>query len=471
MRLICLELLITFFAVCLNADSITQNQYSLMELLAIADSAGNRLEIINRNESLSRTDADMYRSELWPSIQFSTAVSYVNQSLMGQSSSGTEISRIFNRMDGYNLDWSIFFEQSVLTFGKLLNTLKMARLADKSIGYAKRFQRDSYFLEVIQQFTHAFIAQSDYGIYSETIERAQRIYNQVNTDFTAGMASKRELLLIESAMQRDQANLIEARNRMKSEKKRLAILIGLNCMIDSLYYTKNELALWRLHENNIDTGKSLELTIKELEVEQNEYQKRYARAEIFPSLNLTGSIQNSFLIIDTSGLTGRYLEYLESTGEEVDQMEVSPFAGNPGSESYFDPDFFSYSIGLSLVWNIFDRKRTIDNYKRARYAVELSRLELEQMRKEYRNSISDTKGKLFALDSMISALELQYLASKMALEQAQIDHDNRYINVVDYLDVVEESRDALRSLEQTRLQYLITQIQLRIAMGFPVYEK
>lgn len=471
MWLICLEVLITFFAACLKADNITPNKYSLMELLVIADSAGSRLEIIGQNELLSRVEADMYRSEIWPSVQLTSAVSYVNQSLMGQNSSGTEMSRIFKRIDGYNSDWNILFEQSVLTFGKLLNSLKIASLADKSTSYTKRFQRDRYFLEVVQQFTYAFMSQSDYRIYSDAVVRTQRIYNQVNADFLAGMISRRDLLLMASSMRRDQANLIETRNRMETEKNRLVILTGLNGTIDSLYYTENELAFWKLWENNIDTGKSLELKIKELEVEQNEYQKRYARAGFFPTLNLTGSIQNSFLIIDTSGLTGRYLEYLESTGEVVDEANGSPFAGNPGIGSYFDPDFFSYSVGLSLVWNIFDKKRAIDNYKRIGYAVELSRLELEQMRKEYRNTISDTKGKLFALDNMLHSLELQYQASEMALEQAQIDIDNRYINVVDYLDVVEEYRNALRQLEQTRLQYLITEIQLRIVMGFPVYEK
>lgn len=465
----CFMILGVLLGFCLKADSLISNKYSLSEILAIADSSGNMLKIIEKNELSARAEVDAYRSEAWPLIQFSSGVSYVNQSLIGQGAADAEISRIFERIDGYNLDWSLSLEQPLLTFGRTLNTLKLARLRDKTIGYSKRLQRDSYFLEVVQQFISAFMAQYDYTIYSESLKQSQRTYERVYVDYQAGLVSRRDLLIMEAAMRNDQANLIESRNRMETGKKRLAILIGLESDMDSIYYGQNDRNLFQIPENGKYNGKSLELKIKELETEQNEYQKRYARAEFFPSVNLAGSIQNNFIIVDTSGLTAKYIKFLGGTGTpDVDTM-VSPFGDNPGVSSYFDPDYFSYSIGLRINWNIFDGKRTIENYRRLKYTIESSRLELEQMTREYDNDLADARGNLVALDSMTTALNLQFQASEMALEQAETDLHNGFIDVIDYLNTIEEYKSSSRQLEQVRLQYLVTEIQLRIAMGFSVY--
>jgi outer membrane protein TolC len=455
----------------LKIDTEAKNQYSLSEIMAIANLSGKRLDIIDRNELSARAEVEAYRSDAWPIIQFSSGLSYVNQSIIGQGTAATEISRIIKRIDGYSVDWTLSLEQPLLTFGRTLNTLKLARFRDKAIGFSKRLQRDTYFLEVVQQFITAFTAQYDYTIYSESVKQSIRTYERVHIDFQAGLISHRDLLFMEAAMRSDKANLIKSRYKMEAEKKQLAVLIGLDSDIDSLYLGQKDDNLFRVSETRNNKRKSLELKLKELEVQQNEYQKRYTRATFFPSLNLTGSIQNNFIIIDTSGLTGKYIEYLESTGTPLPDSTISPLGENPFISSYFDPDYFSYSIGLRLNWNIFDGKRKIEKYRQLKYTIESSRLELEQMTKEFHNDISDIRGKIIALDSMITSLELQFQASEMALEQAETDLKNGFINVIDYVNTMEKNKSALRQLEGVRLEYLVTKIQLRIAMGLSVYEK
>ncbi|HEX2955920.1 MAG TPA: TolC family protein, partial [Chitinispirillaceae bacterium] len=137
---------------------------------------------------------------------------------------------------------------------------------------------------------------------------------------------------------------------------------------------------------------------------------------------------------------------------------------------YFNPDYFNYSIGLMITWNIFDGTRSWASYKRAKLKVEQSKLELTELKRENDNTILELNGQIKTITSAIEAYRFQIEAAEKALEQAEIDFKDGFINAVTYIEINNEYRNAALQFDNARLQKILLQAQLQMASGLPVYE-
>ncbi len=79
-------------------------------------------------------------------------------------------------------------------------------------------------------------------------------------------------------------------------------------------------------------------------------------------------------------------------------------------------------------------------------------------------------GQISTLIGAIEAYRLQYQASQKALEQAEMDIKDGFIDAVTYLEIDQEYRSAARQLDEAKLQKLLLQAQLQVALGLPVYK-
>ena len=453
------------YLICFGVAAESSN-FTLEQVLAIAAEKSDELAIIEKRTESGYAEVDIYRAEAYPMVSFATGVSYVNQSLSGQPFQN-ELMTLFDRLDGGAFNWGLNLQQPLLTFGKVRSALKLAKSREKSLVTLKRLERDRVFLGVMELFASAYSAQRDHELAEKAVERSGRLHTRVRSDFEFGRVSRRDYLRIEALLQRDRAQLIASSNLLKTTARHLAVMIGLDDSTVFTLYIDEKGAFSRPPQNQVSTN--MLLALKEEEGQLYEEQGKYFRAGAFPSLYLVGSIANQFMAIDTSGMTGKALDYLsEKTGQQATDAKAY-FSSLPKAEKYFDPDFFNYTIGVQLSWNIFDGKRTWAQYKQAKLNFEKAQRELQLIKKRNDVEMEEARNRVTAIDSMAVAVRLQVEAAQKALEQVEIDYKDGITDITTFLEADSEFREAAKQYDLLKVQKMLAIAHLRFVMGLPVY--
>lgn len=446
-----------------------QSCYTLQQILSIADKNGTRIKIIENNALANKEQAQMYFAEALPNIELSSGLSYANQTLRGsQVSSNADMVAIFDRLDGLMVNWSLSLKQPLFAFGKTFNSLKLASLGKDVLEQNRLLQRDIFFLQVIEQYTITYIDQFELNIAKQSLARSQKLLEKIQLDYEFAHSSRMDLLRTKSAFAGNVADSMRAATAKLVSRQKLNVMIGLpdTCEYELVLDTTER------YSEKPDMRKSgnIEITLKLLETRVNDRLRRNAWASLWPSLSLTASIYNEIFTIDTTGMTGLYLAYMEQNGGLPPNAPDVLFPENPGPVEYFNPDFFNYTAGVLLTWNIFDGTRSWAAHRQAKLKEGQSKLELEQMKLENSNRIMEIQGQINSLIGAIEAYRLQYQASQKALEQAEMDIKDGFIDAATYLEIDREYNTAARQLDEAKLQKLLLQAQLQVTLGLPVYK-
>lgn len=454
-RYTCLFLLSSF---CIPAKS--QSVYSLQDILAISNKSSTRMQIIDNSVQSDLQQVRSYRSEAFPKIDFSTSIAYGSQTLQSEFSAPGDIATVFDRIDGILHSWSLTVEQPLFKFGQIYNAFKLASLSKSLTQTRSQFERNTYFVEVIEQFIQTYINQFDYDIATQSLDRAQRVLQRVSRDFDVGRVSKRDYLRTEASFEADKAQFISSKTNRDLSKRRLSTLIGLPDSIQYSLTVDTNGAFLQIPSGSKEQNP--QVVIKKLQFDLNKYLRRNAWSAFFPTINFVGSLYNDFMAVDTSGLTQRLIE--------LGGPEAAPVTDIPVSGDYFNPDFINYSVGLQLNWNIFDGTRNWAQYRQAKIQEQTTSLELEQLQREITNTLDELKSQISSIDTVISAYQLQHAASLKALQQADLDFQNGFIDAVTFIEIETEFNNALRTLQNARLQKILLAAQLRVSLGLNIYE-
>lgn len=495
-----------------GAEPVTDHAYPLEQILAIAAGNAAQLKIIETKAQAGYAEVAMYRSNAMPSITLGGGVSYVSQSYETQKMQQTLMVPLFSgssdeifihlhnlglidtgstdvrsyrdylayqqesrgndinfpdRINGLSYNWSLNLQQPLVTFGKISSAIRLARMRDCTLKDIRRLEKDLFYLRVIREFTTAYLAQWDVAVNKAAVSRAEQTKKRLESEFEAGRAIKRDLLRVEAMHQGERVKLIAARNRHATSLKRLLQTINFGDTT-AIKLTFDEYgALYAPPPTSSGPG-NIQLSLKQSEAAMYREQVRFIRSGIFPSINLVGSLYNQFMTIDTSGLvedlvpSGTSAEQLQAMGELFDRA-------NPKADKLFDTDYFNYSIGLQLTWNIFDGNRTRSKYRQAKLQARQALLELEEMDKEQTIAIEESQNQISTVDSTIEAVKVQVETSAEAYNQAFKDYNDGMTDYSTLLDFDNEYRAAARQLEGLKIQRILALAQLRIAMGVPVY--
>ena len=441
--------------------------YSLRDILSIARKNATGIQVIQYQARAERAQTDIYKSEAFPVVSFQSGSSYMSQSLRGQGIQESFLFLIIDRINGYVFDWALSVQQPLITFGRVSSALRLAGVSDSLTDANQRYQEDIFYLRVIELFTRAYTAQLDLQIAQDALQRSERIYERSELDYRADRISQRDFYRIEAQLRGDQANLITARSDRTITRSRLNTTIGLG-----------EEDVYSLV---LDTGRTVfdtpdtilqntQIFLKKLQADIYRHQQKGIRSGLFPSISLSGSITNQFMIIDTSGLTELYLEYLDRNGGDTGEMALG-IPDIPSPLDYFNPGYFNYLIGLQLTWNIFDGKRIFAQLRQARLNEDIARAELQQLEESTRTDREELRMKLSALDSSISAVQLRFNAAEKALSRAEEDIERGFIDAILFLEIQQEFQATVRQLDSLRLQQLLLRARLRILHGLPVYAR
>ncbi|MFP4013072.1 MAG: TolC family protein [Chitinispirillaceae bacterium] len=441
--------------------------------MSLCEGRSYDLAIIDAQADAGHTEVDIYRAEAYPFLSFSSSAAYASQSLVSQtlqSASAGEASPMkgIDRIDGYTFNWSLNLKQPLITFGKVSSALKMAKLQESTLSDMKRLQKDQFYISVMSQFADAYSAQQYEIITQNAAERSQRLLQKMQVEYDAGQIAQGDYLRVQALALGDKAQIVAAANKRRTALRRLALSVGMDTGSGMELLLDQQGSLSQPPEEKND-GSSLQLALKRSEIEMMSQQQTLINSGRFPSIYLVGSVNNQFMSIDTSGLTEKVLD-----GMGISPDSVPPgadfFPSNPEPEKFFDPDFFNYSIGLQLSWNIFDGRRTRSQFLQTVHKTEMARLEVQKMEREQRIQLKEARSQLEAADIQLEAVALQVEASQKALSQIERDYSDGLSDIASFLEADEAYRTAAHQYEALKIQKMLIVASLRIAMGLPVYE-
>ncbi len=457
----------TMLLVLLTLLQAQETSLSLKDIFIKASKSSDELKIIDMDYKISKEGVKQVRSGALPNINFSTDLMYASQSLKSQGATGSDISKIFDRIDGYTVGWSGVLSQPLLTFGRATGALKAAKQSKKLYSSIKNIKKDTYYLSLIQSFSVSYIAQENVISTRKMLDRTNRLLKKIELESNGGAATKTDLLRMQSLVKKNEAELIQAVSKENSAKAKLSVLTGIEELRNANLVIKMD--NWQENiQNRNNNHINPQLNIKQIETKLSEINVQTERAKLFPQISLIGQISNKYMIIDTSDMTKTYVNYLNSLGQPAPPS--LPFS-IPEVKDYWNSDFFNYAIGLQLTYPIFSGLRNSSSYNKAKWAYKKAEKELEKTKKETETAIKEAKKLVEVMKKYLEATKLFYDSSLKLATQADKDYKAGFIDITELLKFEEERDKAKIQLCRTETGLIMAISNYRMTVGLPVYEE
>lgn len=445
-------------------SSFTHEEYSLERILERVKDCSDDIAVAELEYAAGLEQVKFYQAEAMPQVTFNSNISYLSQSLKSQALTGNEIIKLFDRLDGAIVNWNLSLYQPLLTFGRVFNALKMAEVRKELLRDVRDLKKDLYYLSVLQAYSKVYVAQNNVVIAQKSLFYAEKLLKRIKVDILSGSGIRRDSLRIQAMVFGAQSGLEMAQSSLKIALQRLAKLTELKMEPGTkIVYDQYGWASDIPGEN--ETNRSLECKVKENETQILMLHSEYERSSILPTFSLVGGITNEFMVPDTSGLTKKYIDYLEMTGQEV--PEIIDF-GLPEFADYFNPDFVNFTVGVQLTWNIFDGRRSIAKYKQARINFEKADRELKILNEENEEAVEEARSILGTLKKTRKAVLLQLESATAAFNQVQNDYQSGFVDYTTMIDTERQLREAEKGLSEINIQWLLAVAQYKIALGIPL---
>jgi outer membrane protein len=272
----------------------------------------------------------------------------------------------------------------------------------------------------------ALIAQREQmGVAHKSLETANALLDQVQTQYEVGVVSKVEVIEAEAGVAEREFSLIVAENRYRSAQDALIdVVLGAHLTAGSTLEVDPTEAPESYTVYDVDVPRAVEVAFErrpelraaEYEVERNEVQLRFRRNERLPQLDVRGSY-------GVEGLSGR--NGTDTAGNPVGDAQAGrDFIDSPGS--FFTDDggdawdvraVFSVPIGNIAARHGVSRAEL----ELRRAEVQLKRLRQQiilDVRKSARDLVSGLEG-IEAAERRRLAAEEQLRAERVRLEHGE----------------------------------------------------
>ncbi len=462
------------FTAALCTKSLSETTLTLEELFEKCNGCSDDIAIAELDDAIGREDIKFYRSEALPMVSLEAGAGLGSQALKGQAF--TAIPPGITRANAQSANWSLSVYQPIFTFGSAFNALKIAHRRSDMLDDMLRLKKDAYYLKLISSFNGALLAQKSVGSAERAAQYADRTLARVERAFEMDGVARRDLLRVKALALRKEANLSQARAAKTIAFERLSD-VSETTIDDSVRLVQDQNGWASNIPSDTSASQSMEYRLKEHEVALQELNINYRRAKLFPTIGLfatAGSQVQRMISLHHKKDWFSYDEFLESmpsaTGGGQNGSSTEDYA-NPNLESVLDPEYYNYALGLQLTWNIFDGRRTRAEHNKARYGFEKAQREAKQIKEENAREIEETRTGITTLNSNIEALSLQLEAARGALEEAERDYADGFIDVTELLEIEREVRDAEQTHMQLEAQKVLAVAQLKALLGIPLYEE
>lgn len=439
-------------------------EYTVERILELVKDCSDDIAVADLEYAAGLEEVKFYKSEAMPQVSLDGGLSAALYSLNSQS---MLFLKTFvpkeEHIGGIIGNWAINLQQPLVTFGKVFNALKIARVRNEFLEDKRQLDKDLYYLSVIQAFGNVFRAQSNIKLAEKSVDFNDKLLTRIRIDLEIGSGIKRDSLRTQAQVFKAESDLIKAQSEYRIAIKRIANLTELDISNnDQFIYNKSGWASETAHKAKDSV--SLEFKLKEYESYILKYNAEYEKGKLFPSISLIGRINS-----DINRPTNDDVKAALSSDYSSDSTSPSPFQYT--IPDYFDilhPEYWNFTIGVQMTWNIFDGRRSVASYRKSRYEYEKSERKLKILREENRATIQEAYEALITLEQVTKAVDLQVKTLQSALDQLNIDFQSGFVDYKTILETEQQLLDVQRLLNELYMQRLLAVAQYKITQGIPL---
>ncbi|MCF4176677.1 outer membrane channel protein TolC [Vibrio sp. McD22-P3] len=413
-------LILLAIASSVKADTLTeiydlakQNDPQLLKASAQRDSA---FEAINST-----------RSALLPQIDLTAGYAYQNSDRHTTDGSTTDLS--------LGLSQSIYDRSSWIA---LTISEKSAREADAR--YASTQQQAIY--NVAEAYFNVLRAEDDLRFIQAEKQAVVKQLMQTEQRFDVGIAPITDVQDARAQYDSVLAQEIQAKNNVENEYEELRAITGQQAsnlaVLDTARFSTS------LPSKNADQLVA-QATNENLDLLANRIQKDVAKEQI--SLAQSGHLP-------TISLTSNY-SYTKNYNEPND----------PVTGAQMDDDENLFNLGISIDLPVYSGGRITSEAKQAEYQFVSASQDLESTFREVQKDVRAINNNIRSSIGSIQAYKQSVISAESALTATQEGFNVGTRTIVDVLESTQNVYQANKNLSDARYQYILSQVQLKQAIG------
>ena len=356
---------ITLTALLLSVSSFTTVQaqgWSLSDCITYA--LENNIQVQQAQNSVESAEADVKssRAALFPSLSFSSSQSLGFQKIESQSYSTFDA---MQKNPTYNGSYNLSANMTLFDGGANWRSLKQSKINKQASELEAQQTANNIQVQIIQAYYQILYAHESVQTNEEIVAVAQRELDRTKAKLEVGKGTKVDVAQMESQLQQNTYNLVNARNTEASNILSLKQLLQLSPDADfsinyqdfsdedvlSIIPSVADAELMAL--NNLPDVKAAELQTKAAEL-----QTKIAKAGYMPSISLNGGVSSS---------NGNV--YKSDFGTQI-------------------KDHLRENIGVSISVPILDNRRTRSAIDRAKITIASLHLDILSAQSRYQSAIA-----------------------------------------------------------------------------------
>ena len=382
----------------------------------------NNIQVQQAQNSVETAEADVKssRAALFPSLSFSSSQSLGFQKIESQSYSTFDAEQ---KNPTYNGSYNLSANMTLFDGGANWRTLKQSKLNKQASELEAQQTANNIQVQIIQAYYQILYAHESVQTNEEIVAVAQRELDRTKAKLDVGKGTKVDVAQMESQLQQNMYNLVNAQNTEASNILSLMQLLQLNpdtnFTINYQDFSDEDVLsvippvadAILMAQNYLPDVKAAEINTKSAEL-----QTKIAKAGYMPSVSLNGGVSSSNGNVYKNGF--------------ADQIK----------------DHMRENIGVSVSVPILDNRRTRTSIDRAKI--------------QYSNALLNQENALLKLQNTIASLHLDILSAQSRYQSAIASEasakesfemmEERYnVGLESVIDLLTEKNNYLRAKQET----------------------
>lgn len=398
---------------------------------------------------------DIQRNQLQVEIQEANLLNSKARMLPSLNTNGNSIVNWGKAIDRYTNQFAetrttsvnMSLQSSVTIFNgfQLLNTVKRNQLELSAQKYDLDYQKDMKAMEITTAFLQILYDQENLKNKQEQVRLTQMQVDRTNKLVEAGSVAKGDLFNIKSQLATEQAQEIDAENRLNLSYLNLKQLMYLpgdtNITIYAPEIELNE-GLYVIQDPYLVYNYALdnrpEIKSAEIRVEGSKKDLSIAKGKASPHLSISAGLGSGYSganvlyenpVLIGSKPTGNY-----TTSGDLVMTNVYDYTTTTKNWDDQIKDNNNYSVGFYLTIPIFNGLQTYTATSQSNIALQQAELQLEKSRLEMRQTIEQAYADARSALKSYEASKLQVDALQEAFSYAEQRYDAKMITAFEYND-------------------------------------
>ena len=436
-----IRLVVRIWMVSIFGGGAYATDLDLDHILQLAQQGNDRRQLIEQDYEIANRDTEIIASEAFPMINFNL------QSGMGEKYRDNADGSI-KRWAHTDHSFGVTLKTPLYAFGRIGAVFEMADTR-KQINYVARSQQiQEYLMLVIQHYSRALLNLNYENVAREQVKHTKSLLDFTRIEFENGARSKIDFLRTKSTHSRARANLQRSTTDAQASLVRLKNILGL-----------------RPHEPlKLKLGEPRQVRFLNVEKAASSLDQTYLMQLSKLNLNLYDQL--------TDYRRALHLPTLYLTAQVGSQATDYDLMGGPerGFSDLGRSDRLSYTVALSLEWNLFSGLRTSAEAGKARAEALKAGVTYRELQKEEEIQRMESASKLESAKIILNASIEARNAMKLAFDQSEADYQAGTVSLTQMLEVQTDFRDAQKSVFEAYVNQITACTEYRVAHRLSLWE-